>query len=264
MPLPGLLVLLACALVAWYFTILAAARMPVGPGTMGLGLFGYLVGWELMMSAMMLPALAPLLGVYLRSLRSVPNGWIRTARTVALVAGYLAVWALFGILAYGAAALGGTLAARAPAAAPWVGAVLLAAAGAYQLTPLKNFCLRHCRSPVTLLLHVSGYKGPLRDVRTGIYHGAYCTGCCWGLMLVLIVVGTMNLAWMAVIAAVVLLEKTWRHGVAFSRVVGVCLIVFALVAPFFPELLPGLHLGPVMDPDMDPGMTPDMDPGMDM
>ena len=139
MPLPGLLALLACALVAWYFTILAAARMPVGPGTMGLGLFGYLVGWELMMSAMMLPALAPLLGVYLRSLRSVSNGWIRTARTVALVAGYLAVWALFGILAYGAAALGGALAARAPAAAPWVGAVLLAAAGGLPAHAAEEF-----------------------------------------------------------------------------------------------------------------------------
>ena len=260
MPLPGLLALLACALVAWYFTITTAAGMPAGPGAMGLGLFGYLAGWELMMSAMMLPALAPLLGVYLGSLRSVPNGWIRTARTVALIVGYLAIWALFGILAYGAAVLGGVLAARAPAAAPWVGAGLLAAAGAYQLTPLKNFCLRHCRSPVTLLLHVSGYKGPLRDVRTGIYHGAYCTGCCWGLMLVLIVVGTMNLAWMAVVAAVVLLEKTWRHGIAFSRVVGVCLIAFAVLVPFFPGLLPGLY----MDPGMDPGTPPGMDPGMGM
>lgn len=254
MPLPGLLALLACALVAWYFTIRAASGMPAGPGAMGLGLAGYLAGWELMMAAMMLPALAPLLGMYLRSLRSVPNAWVRAARTTALVAGYLATWALFGILAYGASVLGGALAARAPDAAPWVGAGLLAAAGAYQLTPLKNFCLRHCRSPVTLLLHVSGYKGPLRDVRTGVYHGAYCTGCCWGLMLVLVVVGTMNLAWMAAIAAVVLLEKTWRHGIAFSRLVGACLIAFAVLVPFFPELLPGLYTGPGVDPGMDPGM----------
>ncbi|MGL3805434.1 DUF2182 domain-containing protein [Paeniglutamicibacter sp. R2-26] len=253
MPLPGLLALLACALVAWFFTILAVSGMPSGPGAMGLGVAGYLAGWELMMAAMMLPALAPLLGIYLRSLRSVPNPWVRAARTAALVVGYLAAWAVFGILAYGASILGGALAALAPTAAPWVGAGLLAAAGAYQLTPLKNFCLRHCRSPVTLLLHVSGYKGPLRDVRAGIYHGAYCTGCCWGLMLVLVIVGTMNLAWMAVIAAVVLLEKTWRHGIAFSRVVGACLIVFAVMVPFFPELLPGLYTGPGMDPGMGPG-----------
>ena len=251
LPLPGLLALLACAVVAWYFTVVTAAGMPAGPGPMGMGLFGYLAGWELMMTAMMLPALAPLLGVYLRSLRAVRNNGVRTARTVALVAGYLLTWALFGILAYGLAVLGGLLALQAPVAAPWVGAALLAAAGIYQLTPLKNFCLRHCRSPVAFLLHVSGYKGPLRDLRTGIYHGMYCTGCCWGLMLVLVVVGVMNLAWMAVIAAVILLEKTWRHGVVFSRVVGICLIAFAVLAPAFPALLPGLDVVPGMDPDME-------------
>ena len=97
------------------------------------------------------------------------------------------------------------------------------AAGIYQITPLKNFCLRHCRSPVAFLLHVSGYKGRFRDVRVGLYHGLYCVGCCWGLMLVLITVGIMNLAWMAAIAAAVLLEKTWRHGIGFSRAIGAAL-----------------------------------------
>ncbi|MFF1383573.1 DUF2182 domain-containing protein [Arthrobacter sp. NPDC058288] len=82
--------------------------------------------------------------------------------------------------------------------------VLAVAAGVYQLTPLKDFCLRHCRSPVAFLLHLSGYKGRLRDVRVGMYvpRSVYCVCCCWGLMVVLIAVGMMNLAWMAVLTVV--------------------------------------------------------------
>jgi predicted metal-binding membrane protein len=117
----------------------------------------------------------------------------------------------------------------------------VATAGAYQLTPLKDYCLRQCRSPIAFLLHTSSYRGPLRDVRVGIYHGVYCIGCCWGLMVVLTAVGLSNLAWMAVIAATILLEKTWSHGRAVSRIVGVALIVFAFFVPENPALLPGLH-----------------------
>lgn len=119
---------------------------------------------------------------------------------------------------------------------------MLITAGIYQLTPLKDFCLRHCRSPVAFLLHVSSYKGRLRDLRVGLYHGLYCIGCCWGLMVVLITVGVMNLAWMAVIAVTVLLEKSWSQGRALSRIVGAALIVFAFFAPGNPVLLPGLYM----------------------
>lgn len=209
---------------------------------MGLGLWQFLAVWALMMAAMMLPALAPFTSTYLRSLRAVRSSHVRAARTVALVGGYLVTWIGFGVLAFAAAALSALLAGNAADLAPWVGAGVLAAAGVYQLTPLKDFCLRHCRSPVAFLLHVSGYKGRLRDVRVGMYHGVYCVGCCWGLMVVLIAVGVMNLAWMAVITAVIFLEKTWKHGPAFSRITGASLIVFAFFVPAHPELLPGLHM----------------------
>jgi predicted metal-binding membrane protein len=195
-----------------------------------------------MMAAMMLPALAPFTSTYLRSLRAVRSSRARAARTAALVGGYLLTWIGFGVLAFAAAGLSALLAGNAPDLAPWVGAGVLAAAGVYQLTPLKDFCLRHCRSPVAFLLHVSGYKGRLRDVRVGMYHGVYCVGCCWGLMVVLIAVGVMNLAWMAVITVVIFLEKTWKHGAAFSRITGASLIAFALFVPAHPDLLPGLHM----------------------
>ncbi|MET3920450.1 putative metal-binding membrane protein [Arthrobacter sp. UYEF20] len=167
---------------------------------------------------------------------------VRTARTAALIGGYLLAWVGFGVLAFAAAALSALLAGNAADLAPWVGAGALAAAGVYQLTPIKDFCLRHCRSPVAFLLHVSGFKGRLRDVRVGMYHGVYCVGCCWGLMVVLIAVGVMNLAWMAAITVVIFLEKTWKHGPAFSRITGASLIVFALFVPAHPELLPGLQM----------------------
>lgn len=208
---------MALALVAWYFTVQAAMAMPAGPGTMGLGLGGFLAGWVLMMTAMMFPALAPLLTAYLRSIRAVRSGWVRIGRTTALFVGYLLAWALFGVLAYGAAALMGRVAEEKPAAAPWIGATVLAAAGLYQLTPMKNYCLRHCRSPISFLLHVSNYKGPLRDIRVGLYHGTYCVGCCWGMMAVLVAVGTMTLAWMVVIALAILLEMVARGAVQQGR-----------------------------------------------
>ncbi|MDQ4503448.1 DUF2182 domain-containing protein [Sinomonas sp. ASV322] len=237
----ALLVLLGCSAVAWYLTVLGARGMPPGPGTMGLALGGFLAAWTLMMAAMMLPALAPLTTMYLRSLRATPSAAVRAFRTVALVVGYLVSWALFGALAFAAALLAGQLATTAPAVSPWVGAGVVAAAGVYELTPLKDFCLRHCRSPLAFLLHVSGYKGTFRDVRVGIYHGVYCVGCCWGLMAVLTAVGLTNLVWMAAIAATVLLEKTWSRGRAVSRIVGVALIAFAFLVPGNPALLPGLY-----------------------
>ena len=238
----GELALIGCAALAWYLTFLGLSDMSTGPGTMGLRLWGFLAVWTLMMAAMMLPALAPLTSMYLRSIRAVRSSRVRALRTTALVGGYLLTWIGFGVVAYAAAALSALLAENAADIAPWVGAGVLVAAGAYQLTPLKDFCLRHCRSPIAFLLHVSGYKGRLRDVRVGMYHGVYCVGCCWGLMLVLIAVGVMNLAWMAVLTVVIFLEKTWKYGPAFSRITGVSLIVFALFVPAHPELLPGLYM----------------------
>lgn len=234
--------LLAAAALAWVLTVRSASGMAPGPGTMGRDLPGFVVLWVLMMAAMMLPSVAPTVGLYLRTLRVGSAGGTRALRGTGLVAGYLGAWASFGVLAFAVARAGSHLASRAPQTAAWVGAVLLAGAGVYQLTPLKDRCLSHCRSPLGFLVHFGGYSGRLRDLRVGLYHGAYCVGCCWGLMLVLIVVGVMNLAWMAALAAVVFLEKTWRHGKAFSVVVGLALIVFACFVPWNHALIPGLHM----------------------
>jgi predicted metal-binding membrane protein len=209
---------------------------------MGRNLPEFLVLWALMMAAMMLPAVAPLVSLYLRTLRARSGGWTRACRTACLVAGYLGVWEAFGLVVFAVAWAGGELAVRAPHLAPWVGAVVFAGVGVYQLTPLKDRCLRQCRSPLGFLVRFGGYSGRLRDLRVGLVHGGYCLGCCWGLMIVLVAVGVMNLAWMVGVAAAVFLEKTWRRGKPFSVSLGLALIAYACLVPWNPGLIPGLHM----------------------
>ena len=238
---PSTIVLAVCTIVAVLVTAMEAGDMAAGPGTMGLGLAGFLGIWVVMIAAMMLPAVSPVASLYLQRLSAEPRPEIRALRTASLVAGYLTAWAAFGFVAFGLAALGGLLVEHAPDEAPYIAAGGLALAGVYQLTPLKNFCLTQCRSPLALFLRYSGIKGRARDFRVGLHHGAFCVGCCWGLMLVLVIVGVMNLAWMLVIACTVLLEKTWRQGRQFSLAVGVALIVFAFAVPSHPGWAPGLQ-----------------------
>jgi len=218
---------------------------------MGLGLAGFLGVWTAMMAAMMLPAVAPVASLYLRGIRARSSGAVRLLRTAGLLAGYLAVWVVIGVLAYFAALGAERLLESTPSAGRWVAAGIVLGAGVYQLTPLKDACLAHCRSPIGFLLHLGNYRGPLRDVRAGVYHGGYCVGCCWALFAVLIAVGVMNLAWMAVLAIVVLLEKTWRRGEALRVAFGIALIVYAILILVWPQLAPGLVPQNGMDPMME-------------
>ena len=139
--------------------------------------------------------------------------------------GYLAVWFGFGLVATGlqwALDRAGLLSPRmAIANAVLAGAVFLAA-GIYQWTPLKDACLRHCRSPVGFLV-AHWREGRLGMASTGMRHGAYCLGCCWMLMALLFAGGLMNLAWVAAIALFVLAEKAAPWGGRMSRAVGVVL-----------------------------------------
>jgi predicted metal-binding membrane protein len=235
--------LLAGGALAWTATARGALEMGNGPGTMGLGLAGFMLLWLEMMAAMMLPSAAPVGSLYLRSVRSGSTGLVRALRGGGLIVGYLGAWTALGLLAFPAAWAAGRLAAEAPAAAGWVGAATLATAGLYQLTPLKDRCLSHCRSPLGFLLRFGAYSGRLRDVRVGLYHGAYCVGCCWALFAVLIAVGVMNLAWMGGLAVVIFLEKTWRFGRPLGIAFGIALLAVAFFVPAHPELVPGLHQG---------------------
>jgi predicted metal-binding membrane protein len=94
------------------------------------------------------------------------------------------------------------------------------------------------------MLHYANFRGRWRDLRVGVVHGLYCVGCCWGLMLVLVAVGVMNVAAMAALAVVIFLEKLWRRGSGLSSVVGAAFLGIAALAPIYPWLLPGLRAGP--------------------
>src|SRR5947208_1982565 len=144
-------VLLVLAALAWVLTVQQARGMGVGPGTMGMTLPFFLGMWVVMMSAMMFPSVAPIAILWTRSIARRSEGLERATRTGSFVSGYLVAWTAFGAAAF--AALIGTqhLVDWSPEAAKWLGISLFAAAGIYQLTPLKTACLKHCRSPMMQL-----------------------------------------------------------------------------------------------------------------
>jgi predicted metal-binding membrane protein len=233
--------LLILAAGAWAATIALTREMAGMTGTMGLGLALFVPVWTLMMAAMMLPSVAPTASLYAKTFRD-----NRAVRTTGLVVGYLAVWAAAGVPAYGLAWLAGWLTGKHPSAAHIMAVAVFAVCGLYQLSSLKDRCLAHCRSPLGLLLHYGSYQGRSRDLRVGVHHGAYCLGCCWGLMVILIAVGVMNVVAMIGLAALVLVEKAWRWGPAAGRLAGAAVLALAVATIWLPWLAPGLHAAPPM------------------
>lgn len=221
------------ALIAWLMTVQAMRGMDAGPGT-DLGGFGWFIAtWVTMMAAMMLPSAMPAVTTFARFRSS--------SEAVAFVGGYMAAWACYGVLAY---VIYRGVRATAPGFVAWdahgplVAGAALAAAGVYQLTPLKSACLRHCRSPLGLI--VRGSPGRLAATRTGVAHGAFCVGCCMGLMLALFALGVMSLVWMAGVTLAILLEKVLPAGLTSARALGVALIALGLWTASAPSTVPGL------------------------
>jgi predicted metal-binding membrane protein len=237
-PWTGLVLL---AGLAWLVTVRQARGMGTEPGTVGMSVPVFLFMWVAMMAAMMFPSVAPIAILWARSITMRSTGLTRFGRITSFVTGYLLAWAAYGMVAFVVLAGAGRLVDTAPEQAKWLGAAIFAVAGLYQLTPLKDICLSHCRSPIAQLLHYGNYSGRLRDLRVGIHHGAFCVGCCWALMLILVATGVMNIAVMALIAAIIFLEKLWQHGNLLRRTLGAAFLVAAVLAPFNPWLLPALH-----------------------
>jgi predicted metal-binding membrane protein len=235
-------VLIGGALVAWIVTYQRMHGMDAGPGT-DLGGFGWYVGiWVTMMAAMMLPSVAPMVLVFSRISRDRERQGRAFVPTWIFLAGYLVAWTLYGIAAYGAFrvlrwAVGGSL--DWDGAGAWLAGGALLVAGLYELTPLKRVCLRHCRGPFHFVLHDwrDGRGGALR---MGVEHGAFCVGCCWGLMLALFALGVMSLLWMAVIAALIFAEKLLPAGESFARAFAVALVGAGIWVAAAPASVPGL------------------------
>lgn len=121
------------------------------------------------------------------------------------------------------------------------GSTMFAACGVYQLSSLKDWCLAHCRTPFGHLIHYTSFRGPTRDLRAGAHHGLFCLGCCWALMLLILAFGVMNLVAMAALATVIAVEKRWRYGRSFARVIGVASLAWAVAVLAQPGLAPGFQ-----------------------
>ena len=207
--------------------------MPMPGASGGVGSASYagltFLMWFVMMIGMMLPSVGPTVLLFQRVARRAP-GEEALARTATFLCGYLLVW--FGFSAAATflqlALIGaGWLDAMGVLTAPWTRSALLVAVGVYQWLPIKGACLEHCRSPAQFL--VAAYRpGRIGALRMGLHHGLYCLGCCWALMLLLLIGGVMNLLWVAAISGLVFVEKLVAGGDRVRRGLGVAALLGAV------------------------------------
>jgi predicted metal-binding membrane protein len=229
--------LVVLAAIGWWWTAEQMRGMHAGPWT-PLGAFGwFLVVWVVMMAAMMFPSVSPTVALSARMTRSGP-----VLAPVVFVAGYLLIWSLAGAAAWVLAVGAGRFLDHALIAGEGgriLAGVTVLAAGVYELTPLKDVCLRKCRSPLGTLLG-SWRDGRLGGLRMGMVNGGWCLGCCWALMASLFALGVMSTAWMAFIAALIAVEKMlpWRRVVTWGT--AAVLVVLGLLVLLMPDVVPGL------------------------
>lgn len=194
----------------------------------------FLAMWVAMMAAMMFPAASPMVLMYGRMRSSDPA-------SVALFTGsYIALWFGFGAVAYLVSAGVEAAASRSQwVAMNWgrAGGGLLVLAGVYQVTPLKEVCLRHCRTPLSFVM-TRWRDGRSGAVRMGLEHGFFCMGCCWLLFLILIPLGVMNAAAMVAVAALVFAEKVLSWGRAAGALAAAGLVAYGVAVIAAPGLLP--------------------------
>jgi predicted metal-binding membrane protein len=193
-----------------------------GPG-FGPALLLFLVAWQVMVAAMMVPSSLPLVRMYASASVGAPD---RSRSLAAFLGGYAVAWSAFGALAFA----GDAGIHAAVHASPWVddhswaiAPATLMLAGAFQFTPLKDACLRACRHPASFLQR-HYRRGPGGGFNLGVRHGAFCVGCCWALMLVMFGVGAMNLVWMAALTGLMVHEKTRPAGDRMVPLTGVVLL----------------------------------------
>lgn len=241
--------MLGVAAAGWVVTADRMEGMDMGPGTDPGALGFFLTTWVVMMAAMMFPSVAPLVVTFkrLQAARREKGRPAPTGATAALLTGYLAAWTGAGLAGFALLEAGRAADVEALSwerGGPYLAGGVLLAAALYELTPLKDACLTRCRGPLTFLIE-RWREGRGGALRMGLLHGAWCIGCCWALMAALFALGAMSLLWMAVVAALIAVEKLlpWR-GLATGAVTAL-LVVLGIAVALVPEDVPGLTL-PVM------------------
>ena len=231
--------LFGLSIVAWWMTVERMRGMDAGPGT-DLGSLGWFVGvWIVMMAAMMFPSVSPTVALYARMAK-------RRSPLAPLVftSGYLLVWAVPGLVAFGLSTagrnlLGGELSWNG--GGRWLAGGTLLVAAVYELTPFKDVCLGKCRSPLGFLIG-SWRNGLPGALKMGARHGAWCVGCCWALMAALFALGVMSIAWMAFVAALIAAEKVLPWGRAVTYGAAAVLLVLGALIVAAPDVIPGLTI----------------------
>ena len=227
--------LLVVAAGAWAVTGNRMGGMDAGPGTELGGIGWFFIVWVTMMAAMMLPSIAPMVLAQARA---------QIGGTPAFVAGYLLMWAAVGLAGYLLVEAIRSLDLGVlgwEEAGPYIagGAVLFAAI--YQLSPVKNRCLRRCRNPRAFVAEHwrPGHAGALR---MGIEHGRVCVGSTWAMMAALFALGVMSVGWMLLVAALIATEKLVPWRTVAARGIAVLLTVLAIAVALVPEEVPGLTI----------------------
>ena len=237
--------LLATTAFAWLGVIQSATamQMPQMEPLSGAALVAFTLEWGVMMTAMMLPSAAPMILLYGTTSSRPGKSSERVIPGEVFALTYVALWFLTGVPVYLAWVGIGEIAARSTtfaAVMPYAIAGTLFAAGVYQLSPAKHACLRQCEAPVDFLMR-RWRPGYVASLRLAAAHAAYCVGCCWALMVLLVVVGAMSLPWVLAIALLVFAEKVLPGGEHTARITGVILIVAALAVVIWPELAGALR-----------------------
>ena len=239
-------VLLALAAVSWVVSAGQMSGMDMGrwtdPGPLGL----FLTTWVVMLAAMMFPSVAPMVVAYAKiqrhrreSGRYAPQG-----STPIFVAGYLMSWTIFGLAVYAVYTVVASLFPGFFSSDPggrYLASGVIFAAAIYQFTPAKNIALMNCRTPLDFILHRPRY-GYFGALRLGLEHGTWCVSCCWALMVALFALGAMSLGWMALVGALIALEKMLPWKRLANRSVAIVLAVVAVGV----ALAPGTASGPGM------------------
>ena len=197
----------------------------------------FAVAWTLMTIAMMLPTTLPLIGLFHVMIGDRSNA---VSLISLLVAGYLGIWMVFGVMAHVLIAGLQFAVHQMPllnTQEAGFRATLLLTAGIYQFTPLKQHCLTKCRSPLSFILERRrGRNERLESFRIGLDHGIYCIGCCWSLMMLMFLAGAAHIGWMLGLGTLMAIEKNMPWGNRFSKPLGAALLAagFFLLVTNFP------------------------------
>ncbi len=222
-------------LLAWAYLVVMASNMPsddmmsnmqIQEWNTSYFLMMFLM-WAIMMIGMMIPSVTPMVLIYAAVARKSENQGSNVTSTSAFVSGYVAIWVVFSLIAtivQWALDRAALLSPMMVTNSVLLGTALLIAAGIYQLLPIKDVCLRQCRSPVDFIA-THWQAGTVGAFKMGLSHGIFCLGCCWVLMSLLFLGGVMNILWIAIITLFILLEKILPYGDVGGRAVGIIMII---------------------------------------